>query len=949
MVATKNSRGPRYSYAERVLGAFTQVQREHRRHSVHLATLRAQVKKNAEVHKDKLGPQWSNWVGKAVHKLEQEGVLASEPSGNVTMTPDGKKAMQNARRSIITAKSAQPTSEQEEQVLKHVTHLAALGQVRGIKRGRTEGPESDDESDGDVYTPRARSRPSTKRTKASVVSTPKGKKPISKMTKAELRAEIADLKQVHRKDAFWRGTSPLTDIDNEEEIERLRDALKERDEELLTIRRELAQGSGQEGSGDQAVDEGNDNGRFMTPESHFDFLPSSPTRPYLPNHIREKEIAPLELGRTQSGSLISPLSKRPTPAPSAHSGDEEEDLNNDDVMGPHDDSLITPQATPTRPRPRGRLEETGSIADGERQGTLFNKKSAVSAPRDGQQEPRNRALQDLQNQLSELSKKHAQVETCLLERESRIAELRDGRLDDDRAVSSMKTELEKSKKAREAAEYRLGQRLAELEGNVNVLKDKLIAEQSEMAVSSAALVSARAELQELKADLTSTAKERDALGTENLANKERAQALGRREEKLLGQIREYETRVETHRREYLSLCDELDQLKAENVDLKGKLAFAQSESRTYEHSLSLSNQQITEFETTISQNLTRNTLITNQLANLQSDLERRDQTITDLHDSLVLQTQATSEQQSKLQDSEEMTDRLRDDVEVSRAEADSLRAQLEERIVQHAGLAVDLATAREMNAGLYLKVEQHESTIRELTQELAAARATITSSEAELGQIQNQCQTLEATIQSRDDEVKRLVETISMTESLAGKVRGQLQANQEKVRDLQTQLEAAQRTVLETEASLSTEISERKRCQAGLDEANESIVDVKAESERVKTQLEDAQAGIRDLETKLKEVVLSRESLSVTLQQEEDRARRIESDLVETVEKVHEAEREIDELRNSKDADALTITNLKRTFATLRDSQIGLLDNFDLELSTATSSPMPRRRLVESS
>lgn len=71
-----------------VLSAFSQAQKEHKRHSVHLATLRAHgkvftfakgslliiylvkiVKKIAKDREDKLGPQWASWVGKAVKKL----------------------------------------------------------------------------------------------------------------------------------------------------------------------------------------------------------------------------------------------------------------------------------------------------------------------------------------------------------------------------------------------------------------------------------------------------------------------------------------------------------------------------------------------------------------------------------------------------------------------------------------------------------------------------------------------------------------------------------------------------------------------------------------------------------------------------------------------------------------------------------------------------------------
>jgi hypothetical protein len=113
MLYKRNKKTPKVSYVEResiyhlpndgysdffqigVLGAFSQVQREHRKHSVHLATLRAQgkfvylrflldirhsmvptVKKNAQSKKDELGPCWTHWVGKAVEKLVSRLVLS---------------------------------------------------------------------------------------------------------------------------------------------------------------------------------------------------------------------------------------------------------------------------------------------------------------------------------------------------------------------------------------------------------------------------------------------------------------------------------------------------------------------------------------------------------------------------------------------------------------------------------------------------------------------------------------------------------------------------------------------------------------------------------------------------------------------------------------------------------------------------------------------------------
>lgn len=79
-----------------VIGALSTVQKDHRKHAVHMATLRAHgmsgpawyqcsakteprwsrwfaslltVRKMADARKDKMGPQWSQWVTKTVQRL----------------------------------------------------------------------------------------------------------------------------------------------------------------------------------------------------------------------------------------------------------------------------------------------------------------------------------------------------------------------------------------------------------------------------------------------------------------------------------------------------------------------------------------------------------------------------------------------------------------------------------------------------------------------------------------------------------------------------------------------------------------------------------------------------------------------------------------------------------------------------------------------------------------
>ena len=97
---------------------------------------------------------------------------------------------------------------------------------------------------------------------------------------------------------------------------------------------------------------------------------SSPTRPHLPNFLARSRPS-LGITRTHSGSLISDLSKQPTPAPSSPGAENppavfgaDEDPFVDTGLGICDDtdfalnSLITPTATPTRPATKEAQLET---------------------------------------------------------------------------------------------------------------------------------------------------------------------------------------------------------------------------------------------------------------------------------------------------------------------------------------------------------------------------------------------------------------------------------------------------------------------------------------------------------------------------------------------------------------------------------------------------------------
>ncbi|KAJ7204503.1 hypothetical protein GGX14DRAFT_698845 [Mycena pura] len=324
---TKSNKMGKYTYTERVLGSFWTIQREHKRHAVHLASLRAQVQKTAASRKDKLGPHWKNWVTKAVHKLEEDGILEpSEPAGTLALTPAGKKDILAARRALALPTNDSLLPEQEDLLWKQVTHPGSVLTSHGNKRPRRSYRDSDDSEP--EYTPR---KPK-KRTRMSLPAN-MTRDPAYKRTKAQLIDELAVLKRRQEAERL-RAESPLTEMgDNDSEnaeVLQLKETIRQREYEVGALRRELANRNGGDADISDAM--------------------SSPAR-----NLNT-------LVRTQSGSLINLLSKQPTPAPTELDFDEQHHENNgvdpfderehdlsDSVPRHRFASPITPNATPARP------------------------------------------------------------------------------------------------------------------------------------------------------------------------------------------------------------------------------------------------------------------------------------------------------------------------------------------------------------------------------------------------------------------------------------------------------------------------------------------------------------------------------------------------------------------------------------------------------------------------
>lgn len=289
---------------------------------MHLATLRAHVRKIAEERKDKLGPNWTSWVGKAVRKLEEQGILQHvDSSGYIHMSSEGKKALSVARRQVFGSSTGYlSTPEKEEQVWRTVNeHFSPAPYLSGARRrhssvssgrkrrkstlGGVSWEIGDEDEQRSISASPLIKRRRTTDLNSLAFATPV--KPTSKMSKAELQARVKDLQA--RLDASQPGRS--TDR-SEAETKRLRKDLRESRMKLEAYRQQIEIfGEQYEELTDLEDDEVASTG-VSSPSQESRVL--TPPRPPMARS-RSRLLA---MGRTESGSLIHGVSGQPTPAPS---------------------------------------------------------------------------------------------------------------------------------------------------------------------------------------------------------------------------------------------------------------------------------------------------------------------------------------------------------------------------------------------------------------------------------------------------------------------------------------------------------------------------------------------------------------------------------------------------------------------------------------------------------
>ncbi|KAF8623193.1 hypothetical protein AX17_007516 [Amanita inopinata Kibby_2008] len=900
MVSSKSSKTAKHTYAERVLEALSQLRREHRKHAVHMATLRAQVKRNAELKRDKLGPQWSNWVSKAVHKLEDEGILAAEPHGNVLMTPTGKKAVAAARKSLATpVHRATSTATDEESVWKAVANSGA----RSAKRIRYNTVPSGDNVFGAVHA-QPNSTPRRARTQRgrSVVSVPSPvKKAISRMTKAELKAALNSLQAEHE-EALMRATSPLTDLDEQEERERLKTELKSRDDQIERMRHQLADIRIQTAPPPGTY--GFHHEQVSSPAFSGD-MPSSPTRLSMMAH-QQKQISGVV--RTQSGSLICDVSKQPTPAPSSPDTDVDDRQGNfdaGDVFGDYGQSVCAnwQDGQALGVRPVSPVESLGSPGVGGMDGTPLLKEVS-----------RLKAMVEAAKRATEMQERVARPEVTNLEQtlEIHLQELKKQKEIYSKLYRDF-SQLERQVSDRDS-------RVSTLEAQVGSLRSELASNSSEVSLKDTELKDLRVSKDVLEATLSARVQELERTGQQReetlmLIRSEKTRCL----EQLAVLRQELHLASEEH-------CQILSERDAEVAFMTEKIDQLETQKSTLGEQLVEQTDKAKSIETALSASRASIELLEAQIANLDRALSESDSTVVNVKNDLA---RAQEESQS-----------LRDQVASLELAVGNLREEL-------AGAAGKYESLAEMHTKKCNEVDHLTANAKEMelkhNEAAAKAKADFDKLGRELEQAKvngRSLQKLLATAEALHTEaVGKFSADLRQAEDLAAEARSMTRVYKEEaaekqamVDSLSSQLAGAQNKVLEIEQAM-----------AAAEAMEASLAAARLEVDGLSSQLASARFAYGEMQ---KELLARAEELSgvrASLDGEAQKTARLEADLVAAMGRVRDAEEDILELRACREADGKSIENLKEIFVKLREVQLRSLEELGEKVRGVHPTPVSTR------
>ncbi|KAI0764507.1 hypothetical protein BD413DRAFT_638027 [Trametes elegans] len=906
MVARYSKKRSKYTYAERVLGALSDIQKDHRKHAVHMATLRAHVRKMADARKDKMGPQWTQWVSRTVNKLADDGILdTSDPHGNVTFTPNAKKTITKVRRESM-GPGVMPSPGVEHKIWKDVTRrFSGVGVKRPRRRSSAQHSPLNDEDGENGSPPRKR----------------QARKSTSRMTKAELEEALRDAQEL-LDDA--QELQPA----NAEELAVLQEELAEREKQVAALREELARLKERQPTDDHCDTVGTST-RLLTPPPTNPWLPSSAGR--TTSSARSRLPAQC-VTRTLSGSLISNISKRPTPEPSDVSShgsvaeeamfDDVEDVSMsalpeiDEVFSrpQHAHGLATPKSSPL-------LMDENELCPDVDQDETFEARAEGEETMDevamfrNDLASRTEELDRLRDEHQRLMKERDELHSSVLTRDDRVQALEAIVRDRDEELSASKS------------------RSAELE-------QTLTAEVTQKDDAEAALKASEA-----------------ALAAEQQRNSHLTKKLSKLEE-------DYQDSKASN--DFLEECiqglsSSLRSAKLNTSDWRA--AHLGSEGKLKKANVELANTK-------------------EQVHALQDELETLKQSLARLEALVVERTTELDQTKSTLSGTQEELTRARDELEAGRASQATMATRITEleRDLEHAREeAHDLNCAKD---ALERASGNLEETVGGLREELSHAKTALEASGAQVQQSQDVIRALRASHAEASSaasaaaaDAAALQASVAVLEAGAEALREQLQSakmvNAEVRESVET--ERAARRLAESEAvatkasrdkmltdladktarlsSATEELARARRAEDGLrgelnalkamhaaevaarlseKSALEGVLETtRAELKKLEVQREQTNGRLAKLAAEFSAVVAEKERLAGDLQEALERSVVLQADLDLAQDDIREGELEIEELRKAKAEDEASIQSLKAGFAKLRQLQMDALNEVD--------------------
>ena len=318
------------------------------------------------------------------------------------------------------------------------------------------------------------------------------------------------------------------------------------------------------------------------------------------------------------------------------------------------------------------------------------------------------------------------------------------------------------------------------------LHDDLASRDEELATVQAELQAATQALQQAQAEASTSSQQlSEARSQAETFNNELTDLQAQLESQKTSLLNTEQTRTEERDRLRSELASRNEQLATVHAELQAaKETLQQTQAETFSNELIDLKAQL-ESQKTTWLNAEQTRTLTAERDRLQSDLASRDERLTTVQAELQAATQALQQAQAEASTSGQQLNEARSQAETFNNELTDLRAQLESQKTT------------------LLDTEQTR------TKERDRLRSDLASRDEQLATVQSELQAATQALQQAQAEA-------STSGQQLGEARSQAEAYNNELTDLKAQLESQKTTVLDTEQTLATVISECDGLQANL-------------------------------------------------------------------------------------------------------------------------------------